>query len=64
MHLGVVHGRPLRAPRANRVFSTDEKRIRTENAVMDKSKNRLGLRLCKMLDCAWTISRPLNVAAC
>jgi len=29
--------------RANRVFGTDEKRIRTENTVMDKSKNGLGL---------------------
>jgi len=28
----------LRAPRANPVFGTDEKRIRTENTVMDKSK--------------------------
>jgi hypothetical protein len=34
--------RPLRAPRANHVFGTDEKRIRTKNRVMDKSKNGLG----------------------
>jgi hypothetical protein len=27
--------------RANRVFRTDEKRIRTKNAVMDKSRNML-----------------------
>jgi len=30
----------LRALRANRVFRTDEKRIRTENTVIDKSKWR------------------------
>jgi hypothetical protein len=29
--------RPLRALRANHVFRTDEKRIRTENMVMIKS---------------------------
>jgi hypothetical protein len=29
--------------RANRVFGTDEKRIRTKNTVMDKSNNGLGL---------------------
>jgi hypothetical protein len=39
--------RPLRAPRANPVFRTDEKRIRTENRVMDKSKSGLGLPLYK-----------------
>jgi hypothetical protein len=33
----------LRALRANHVFCTDEKRIRTENTVMDKSSNSLGL---------------------
>jgi len=31
----------LRALRANRVFRTDEKRIRMENTVMYKSKNGL-----------------------
>jgi hypothetical protein len=31
--------------RANRVFRTDEKRIRTENTVIDKSDNALGLSL-------------------
>jgi hypothetical protein len=35
----VLGDRPLRAPRANRGFSTDEKRIRTETTVMDKSNN-------------------------
>jgi hypothetical protein len=34
-----VCARTLRAPRANRVFRTDEKHIRTENAVMDKTKD-------------------------
>jgi len=33
----------LRAARANRVFRTDEKHIRTENTVMNKSNNDLGL---------------------
>jgi len=38
---GACRERPLRAPRANRVFSTDEKRIRGENTVIDKSNNGL-----------------------
>jgi hypothetical protein len=33
----------LRAARANRVFCTDKKRIRTENTVMFKSNNGLGV---------------------
>jgi len=33
-----VGRRPLRAARANRVFRTDEKRIRAENTVIDKSR--------------------------
>jgi len=41
----------LRAARANRVFRADEKRIRTENAVMDKNKDSVGV-LCKIVDCA------------
>jgi hypothetical protein len=41
----------LRAARANHVFCTDEKRIRTENAVMDKNKDGLGLLLSKIADC-------------
>jgi len=40
----------LRAARANHVFCTDEKRIRTENAVVDKSKDGLGLSLYKIVD--------------
>jgi hypothetical protein len=41
---GEFHERPLRAPRANHVFGTDEKRIRTENMVMGKSNHDLGSR--------------------
>jgi hypothetical protein len=36
-----VGDRALRAPRANPVFSTDEKRIREENTVIDKSNDGL-----------------------
>jgi hypothetical protein len=43
--------RPLRAPRANRVFGTDKKRIRTENAVMEKSDLGLCLLLSEIVDC-------------
>jgi hypothetical protein len=32
----------LHAARANRVFCADEKRIRAENTVMDKSKDDMG----------------------
>jgi hypothetical protein len=35
----------LRAPRANHVFGTDEKRIRIENMVIEKSKGGLELLL-------------------
>jgi hypothetical protein len=42
----------LRAPRANPVFRTDEKHIRSENRVMDKSNNGLGLVFYKIADCA------------
>jgi len=38
----------LRAARANRVFGTDEKHIRTENTVLDKSNHGLGLLLSKI----------------
>jgi hypothetical protein len=44
--------RNLRAARANRVFWTDEKHIRPENTVIDKSNNGLGLLLFKIADCA------------
>ena len=30
---------PLRAPRANRVFHAEVKRVRAENTVMDKDKD-------------------------
>ncbi|MEK7361400.1 MAG: hypothetical protein AAB133_04905 [Pseudomonadota bacterium] len=42
----------LRAARANPVFGTDEKRIRTKNRVLAKSNNALGLLLFKIVDCA------------
>jgi hypothetical protein len=38
--------------RANRVFCTDKKRIRTENTVTTKSNNGLGLSLYEIADCA------------
>jgi len=40
-----VDERPLRAPRANHVFGTDEKRIRTKNMVMGKYKDGAGVLL-------------------
>jgi hypothetical protein len=65
----------LRATRANRVFRADEKRIRTENTVMDKSKGGSGRFLYKIADCARmcfssvhnrrsarTVSRPRQIA--
>jgi hypothetical protein len=64
----------LRATRANHVFCTDEKRIRTENMVMVNTKHYLGV-LYKIVDCARmcfssvrsrrsarTVSRPRNIA--
>ncbi|MBI5909451.1 MAG: hypothetical protein HY848_05830 [Betaproteobacteria bacterium] len=39
---------PLRAPRANRGFCTDENRIRTETTVMDKSNSNSGLLVYKI----------------
>jgi len=48
--------------RANHVFGTDEKRIRTKNMVIDKSNNALGLFLYKIADCARTAFRPSNIA--
>jgi len=42
----------LRAPRANLVSGTDEKRIRTRNKVMDKSESGLGLPFSEILDYA------------
>jgi len=48
--------------RANPVFSTDEKRIRRENTVFDKSKGGLGRLLYTIVDGARTgrRSRKLN----
>jgi len=37
-----VGKRPLRAPRANHVFRTDQKRIRTENMVMATTRQGVG----------------------
>jgi hypothetical protein len=51
----------LRAARANRVFCTDEKHIRVENSVMDKSKGGLGLFLSKIADCARTAFGPCAI---
>jgi len=64
----------LRAARANRVFCTDEKRIRTENTVIVNTKQAVGV-LFKIVDCvrmrfssarnrrpARTASRPRNIA--
>jgi hypothetical protein len=42
---------PLRAARANRVVRTDEKRIRTNNAVIDKSMSSARV-LSEIVDCA------------
>jgi len=39
--------RPLRALRANPVFGADEKRIRTKNTVMNRSKSGFGLVLIR-----------------
>jgi hypothetical protein len=47
----------LRAQRANRVSGADQKRIRTKNTVMDKSKNGL-LILSMIAACARTGRRP------
>jgi len=43
----------LRAPRANPVLGADEKRIRTKNKVMDKSKSGFGI-LSTIADCVRT----------
>jgi hypothetical protein len=51
----------LRAARANRVFCTDEKRIRTENTVIDKSDKRLGLSLYKIADCVRMAFHPCAI---
>jgi len=50
MHTDVVIEQTLRAPRANRVFGTDKKRIRTKNTVMNKSNGALGWLFLKIVD--------------
>jgi len=47
--------------RADRVFGTDEKHIRTENTVMDKSKGGLGWFLYKIADCARMAFHPCAI---
>jgi hypothetical protein len=47
----------LRALRANRVFCTDKKRIRTENTVTDKYNDSAWV-LYKIVDCMRTAFRP------
>jgi hypothetical protein len=44
----------LRAPRANRLFGTDEKRIRTKKTVMVESNNSPVLLFHKIAACART----------
>jgi len=51
----------LRAPRANRVFYTDKKRIRTENTVTVNTKQGVGV-LYKIADCVRTGFCPRNIA--
>ena len=46
------HERICALARANRVFRADEKRIRTENTVLDKSESGLRWLLYKIVDCA------------
>jgi hypothetical protein len=46
-----VAKRTLRAPRANRLFCTDKKRIRTEKTVIVNNQNSSGV-LYKIADCA------------
>jgi hypothetical protein len=50
----------LRASRANRVFDTDEKRIRIENTVIDKGNSGLGWPLYKIADCVRTESSSVR----
>ena len=42
---GNVGKQALRAPRANRVFGTEKKRIRTKNTVISKTKKGIGVAL-------------------
>jgi len=54
----------LRALRANRIFCTDKKRIRTENTVLGKSIFGFGLSLCKIAECVrMTLINPRGRAA-
>jgi hypothetical protein len=48
--------RTLRAPRANPVFRTDERHIRSENTVMEKGNNGLGLFFVQDRNSATTVA--------
>ena len=61
LNADVCRERPLRAPRANRVFGTDEKRIRTKNTVLDKSICCLGVAFIQDRRSARTGRRPRKV---
>jgi len=47
--------------RANPVLGTDEKRIRTQNTVLDRSNSSLGLFLHTIADCARTAFRACAI---
>jgi len=53
--------RSLRAARANRVFCTDKKRIRTENTVIVNTKHGV-MVFYKIADCARPVSCPRKIA--
>ncbi|MBI5909303.1 MAG: hypothetical protein HY848_05060, partial [Betaproteobacteria bacterium] len=44
VYLGIIDEQPLRAARANLVFGTDEKRIRTKNKVMQLPRSNYHIR--------------------
>ena len=55
-------GAPLKRPIPKTgVFCADEKRIRTENTVTDKSNNDLGWVLFEIADCAWMAFHPCAI---
>jgi len=54
---------PLRAPRANRVFRADEKRIRTENTVLDKNNNPYSTFPGFMMPCGSSAALILRISS-
>jgi hypothetical protein len=50
----------LRAARANRIFCTDEKRIRIENTVVVNTKQDAEV-LSRIADCVRTVFRPCAI---